>query len=172
MPTEPPPAVPWPPTGRFEGLGDFQSTLRAVLMTAAARHARQMWWLSPSFEGWPLESTELLDSLSAWARTGTVRLHWIASDFGGLRRHMPRLVRWRQQWGHVVSCQRPDDELAASMRPSGVLVDDDLALLLHDERHWRGRVSAEARDVQACRERIDAILQRSAATFPVTTLGL
>ena len=165
------PLPPWPADGRFEGLCDFQAAVRQLLLTATARGARQMHWISPGFDAWPLEDTEVLQALAAWARPGHRRLHWVGRDFESLRRSQPRLVTWRQQWGHVVSCRQPVEEDAAHL-PVALMVGDEVLLMLQDERHWRGRISSEARDLAAWRERVDAILQRSSETFPVTTLGI
>ena len=165
------PLPPWPADGTFEGLREFQSAVRQLLMAATSRGALQMHWISPSFEAWPLEDTELLGALTAWARPGHRRLQWVGREFDGLRRSKPRLVNWRQQFAHVVTCRQPVEEDAAHL-PVALLVADDVLLMLHDERHWRGRISSEARELAALRERVDAILQRSSETFPVTTLGI
>lgn len=162
---------PWPVDGRFEGLGEFQSAVRQLLLAAAARGVRQMYWSGPAFDAWPLDDADVLQALTVWARPGHRRLKWVGREFERLRRDKPRLVTWRQQFAHGVSCWLPIDEDAAHL-PVALLVADEALLMLHDERHWRGRVSSAAADLAALHERLDAILQRSSETFPVTTLGI
>lgn len=161
----------WPADGRFEGLGEFQAAVRQLLLAATARGARQMVWSGLAFDAWPLEDADVLQALTAWGRPGHRRLKWVGQEFERLRRDKPRLVTWRQQFAHVVTCRQPVEEDAAHL-PVALLVADEALLLLHDERHWRGRVSTNVADLAAWQERLDAILQRSSETFPVTTLGI
>jgi hypothetical protein len=56
--------------------------------------------------------------------------------------------------------------------PSVLLASELLSLNLVDPVHYRGRFSHEAADGVRCRELIDAVLQRSAEAYPVTTAGL
>lgn len=130
-----------------------------------------MWWVGPDLADWPLDEPELLDALTHWAHHRTVRLHWLCNDFEVLRRAMPRLVRWRQQFSHVLSCQAPELGAASSL-PTLLLVDRSRVVLLADSEHWRGRVSAQPPDLQLSRHEIDALLQRSENSFPAVTLGL
>ena len=171
MATEPEPGRSLPEAGPFEGRAAFQAAVQRVLAEAWTRPARSMWWSSPGFEGWPLSSAHLVDELSRWARTGPVRMHWLATDFDALHHRAPRLVAWRRSWAHVLSCRQPEPEVTADL-PQGLLVDDVCLLMLTDPPQWRGRITRQPRELQAWRERIDAVLQRSFETFPVTTLGL
>lgn len=161
----------WPAPAAFEGRPDFQALLLATLEAACRRGCRELNWVSPDFEGWPLGSRAVVELLTDWARPGRVRLRWIGDNFERLRRDMPRLVLWRQQFSHVIECRRPEDAACADL-PNCLLVDGEMALMLYDQRHWRGRLSAEPRDLRACQEQIDALLQRSTETFPITTMGI
>jgi len=164
-------AAAWPLAGLIDTRTAFQAAVRGVLAHAMEKGVRRMHWISPDFEGWPLDEPLLLDALSDWARPRTTQLVWLSTDFEGLRRRAPRLVTWRQHWSHVLQCRAPDDD-AGSELPSLLLADDKLVIKLTDRSHWRGRISCSAADIQAEREQIDALLQRSSETFPVTTLGI
>lgn len=164
-------AADWPTEGVVNSRAAFQAAVRGALTHAAERGVRRMHWISPDFEGWPIDEPPLLDTLSDWARPRTVQLVWLSGDFEALRRRAPRLVTWRQRWSHVLQCLAPSDD-AASELPSLLLADDKLVIKLLDRAHWRGRISCSAADIQAAREQIDALLQRSSDTFPVTTLGI
>lgn len=161
----------WPTEGVISSRAAFQSAVRGVLAGAAAHGVRHMHWVSPDFDAWPLDEPKLLAALSDWARPRSVRLVWLASDFEVLRRRAPRLVAWRQRWAHVLLCMAPGDDADTDL-PSLLLADDKLLIKLVDRVRWRGRISCSAADIQAAREQIDAHLQRSAETFPVTTLGI
>ncbi len=80
-------------------------------------------------------------------------------------------MEWRRQWAHVVSC-RHDDELEAEQIPTLVFVPGLVTVRLLDRVHYRGTVSTRPIDEVECREQTDALLQRSAEAYPVTTLGL
>lgn len=166
-----PSAPVWPATGLFSGRSEFRNAVRAMILAAAGQGAREMWWVAPHLADWPLDEPEVLDALTHWGRDRTVRLHWLCNDFELLRRAMPRLVRWRQQFSHVLSCKAPELG-AASNLPTLLLVDRSRVLLLPDSEHWRGRTSAESVDLHHAKEAIDALLQRSADSFAAVTLGL
>lgn len=160
----------WPTDGSIGSRAEFQVAVRAVLAHAAERGIRRMVWVSPDFDDWPLNEPVPLDALGAWARSPSVRMVWMASDFEGLRRRAPRLVAWRQRWSHVLQCLAPADE--AVVLPSLLLADDQLVVRLLDRAHWRGRISCSAADIHAAKEQFDALSQRSAETFSATTLGI
>lgn len=166
-----PAAAEWPSESAINSRAAFQVAVRGVLTHAAERGVRRMHWISPDFEGWPIDEPPLLDTLSDWARPRTVHMVWLSGDFEALRRRAPRLVAWRQRWSHVLQCMAPSDDVASEL-PSLLLADDKLLIKLMDPAHWRGRISCSAADIQAARELIDALLQRSFDTFPVTTLGI
>ncbi|HSI57930.1 MAG TPA: hypothetical protein VLA16_10245 [Ideonella sp.] len=164
------------PPGEFqraiESRGEFQAAVRQLISAAASTGARQMWWVSPDFDDWPLEDAALLDILTGWVRSSAaVHVTWLADDFEPLRRRMPRLVRWRQTWAHVLNCGAPV-ERGASDLPSLLLVEGAGVLQMFDRVHWRGRISNTRPDLGQAREQIDALLQRSEPSFPVTTLGI
>jgi hypothetical protein len=61
--------------GLFTGRSEFRQVVRGLVMAAAARGAREMWWVGPDLADWPLDEPELLDALTHWAHHRTVRLH-------------------------------------------------------------------------------------------------
>ena len=170
-PQGPAPEATWPAVGRIEGLGDFQAQVGAILQAAARTPGlRHMCWVSPDFQGWPVADAPAVAALTDWAHRGG-RLTWLLQDDAHLTRRCPRLVRWRRLHDHVVDCRAPDEGVVQTL-PTLLLVRDWGVLRVMDTRRWTGRWTRDPRDVHRAGEEIDAILQRSAATFPVTTLGI
>ena len=112
----------------------------------------------------------MVEQLTRWAHSHR-RLTLIAHSFEEVARRHGRWTEWRRQWAHVVEC-RTNQELEAAQHPTICLVSDLLSVRLSDAVRHRGMISTEAADAIACREAIDAVLQRSVETFPATTLGL
>lgn len=150
---------------------DFQSAVRGFIGAAQAANVKQLWWVSPDFADWPLDEPAVLDALTQWARMPGAHLHWVGHDFERVRRTMPRLTRWRQNFSHVLSCRCPD-EVPGSDLPTLLVADHAAVLRVLDLERMRGWVSHEAVDVHRAREQIDVILQRSTEAFPAGTLGL
>jgi hypothetical protein len=158
-------------SGRFEGRLAFQQAVRAVLAAAADQGVRRMVWVGPSLTDWPVDEPAVLDDLTRWARGGPVQLIWLLGDFESLRSRLPRLVRWRLVWSHVVQCLAPL-EVPASDMACFLLADDRWLIRVFDVARWRGRLTEDAQDIAQARQWLDAVLQRSVETFPVTTLGV
>jgi hypothetical protein len=158
-------------TGRVESPREFQEAVRRIIYHAIQAEAREMVWVSPDFLDWPLEDAALLAALSQWARRPGVRLRWMAAEFEALRRHRPRLVRWRQTWAHVLDCGAPADIPPPDL-PTLLLVPGHALLQLFDTVHVRGRVTTERPDLGRAALQVDALLQRSVPAFPATTLGI
>ena len=159
------------PAGAIATRAEFQAAVRALTLSAQALGWRQMAWVSPDFADWPLDEPEVVDALGRWARVPGAQLTWIGLDFERVRRTMPRLTRWRQTFGHVISCRSPQ-ELPGPDMPTLLLAERRAALRMLDLDHLRGWVSHQGRDIQTAREEIDAILQRSEDTFSASILGL
>lgn len=170
-PASAPAAAAWPADGAVDSRASFQAAVRGVIHGALQHGVRRMCWVSPDFDGWPLNEPEALEALSAWMRGRSVQLVWLADDFEPLRHRAPRLVTWRQTWSHRVLCLTPQDPAGHEL-PTLLLADDQVLVQAIDTRFWRGRVSSQALDLVHAREQIDAISQRCAETFPVTTLGI
>jgi len=149
---------------------EFHDALRRAFSFAAASPAREIWLSDQDFADWPLGERQVVEHLSRWAQSHR-RLTLIAHDFDEVARRHGRWTEWRRQWAHVVEC-RSNQELEAGQHPTICLVADLLSVRLSDPVRYRGMVSTEIADAVACREAIDAVLQRSIETFPATTLGL
>jgi hypothetical protein len=149
---------------------EFHAALRSALAEAAAVGCRELWLCDNDFADWPLGQRQVVDSFAQWAGSHR-RLTLIASSFDEVARRHARWNEWRRQWSHIVHC-RSNTELESGQMPSVLLASELLSLNLVDPVHYRGRFSHQAADGVRCRELIDAVLQRSAEAYPVTTAGL
>lgn len=162
-----------PPAGgsRFEGLKAFQQAVRSAVHDAAAGGAREIWMVDADFEDWPLGEAEFVHDLSLWALHSHVgHCTLIAASFERFHA-LARWLEWRKTWSHKVRCLQAPDEWLQRM-PSLLFVPGQVAVERQDLTHHRGSVSHAAAQWAACRDRCDAISQRSTETLPVTTLGL
>ena len=154
----------------IDSRADFLSAVHAAFVRAESGGAREIFIVDPTFSDWPLNEPASIETLDRWVdsrRSLTVFAH----SFDELARRQLRFVAWRRQWAHVVHC-RSDPELEAEQVPSLLLVPGQACVRLLDRVRYRGTMSGRAVDLTECRETIDALLQRSAEAFPVTTLGL
>ncbi len=149
---------------------DFHQAVQGALEQAERAGSREIFMTDPSFADWPLNDRDVVESLGRWVDSRCT-LTLLAHSFDELARRQFRFVAWRKQWSHVVHC-RSDVELGAEQIPTLLLVPGRVALRLLDRIHYRGTLSSRAADLNEARELIDALLQRSAEAFPVTTLGL
>ena len=149
---------------------DFHGAVLEAIAQAESAKSREILMSDPTFADWPLDDRDIVESLSHWVDSRCT-LTLMAHSFDELARRQFRFVAWRQQWSHVVHC-RSDPDLAAEQIPSVLLVPGKVVLRLLDRVHYRGTLSSRAVDLNEAREAIDALLQRSAEAFPVTTLGL
>ena len=160
-----------PPTRRvITSRGEFHDALRDAFALAASSSAREIWLCDQDFADWPLGERQVVEHLSQWAQSHR-RLTLVANNFDEVARRHGRWTEWRRQWAHVVEC-RSNQELEANQHPTICLIGDLMSVRLSDPVRYRGMVSTEIADAVACREAIDAVLQRSVETFPATTLGL
>jgi hypothetical protein len=149
---------------------DFHDALGAALAGAAHTGAAEICLVDPHFNDWPLNEPAVVESLSQWVSSRR-RLLVVAHSFDDVARRAPRFAAWRRQWAHVIQC-RATEELEADQVPTLLFVPGLVCVRLLDRVHYRGTVSGRPSDHVECRESIDALLQRSAEAFPVTTLGL
>ena len=159
------------PAGPVASRADFQAAVRGFIGAAQAANVKQLWWVSPDYADWPLDEPTVLDALTHWARSPGAHLHWVGHDFERVRRAMPRLTRWRQNFSHMLSCRSPG-EVPGPDLPTLLVADHAAVLRVLDLERVRGWVSHEAADVHRAHEQIDAISQRSTEAFPAVTLGL
>ena len=149
---------------------DFHAAVLEAIARAEAAKAREIFMTDPTFADWPLNDRDVVEALERWVNSRCA-ITLLAHGFDEIARRQFRFVAWRKQWSHVVRC-RSDPELGAEQVPSLLLVPGEVALRLLDRVHYRGSLSSRAVDLNETRETIDALLQRSAEAFPVTTLGL
>lgn len=166
-----PEAPGWPTPGVFDTRAGFQQAVHGLLLGLQARGVRRLLWATDDALLWPLEEAVLLEALTAWVRQPGHQWIWLGRDLELLRARRPRLTRWRQTWDHQLRCWAPaDPEVPASRH---LLIAEGHGLLeLLDPAHWRGRFSELPADIRHACEWFDAVLQRSTATFAVTTLGI
>ncbi|MEP7056877.1 MAG: hypothetical protein ABI809_03780 [Caldimonas sp.] len=159
------------PTRRIiTSLREFQDEVRGAIAQAAAVGAAEILLSDKDFADWPLGERAVIEDLTRWAHSRR-RLTLVAHDFGVIARRHARWGEWRRQWSHLVDC-RTDHELDRAQVPTICLVPGVVCIRVVDPVEERGLVSYEPVDAVACREAIDAVLQRSTEAFPATTLGL
>jgi hypothetical protein len=154
----------------IDSRSDFVTALHEAIEQALARRARLMAWVDADFADWPLDDPALLQRLSDWLRLPGRRLQLLAADYEGARRHA-RFMACYRLWSHAISAHGPAQDDAAAL-PCLLLADDTCLVQLPDKARWRGWATTEPPELRAWRERTDALLQRSAPAFAVTTLGL
>lgn len=153
----------------FDSRSAFRQALREAFALAAERGCRNIWLLDPSFEDWPLDEPEVIESLKRWALPHR-RLTLIAHHFDAVARTQPRFVAWRRLWAHVVDCRAwPEEE---GQLPSLWLASSLRAVRLLEPVYFRGTVDEDAGVLLRLAEECDAFSQRSSLAFPADTLGL
>lgn len=151
-----------------------QSWIQALhwgVQTAIGQGARCITWVDTDFAEWPLNDTAWLQALVPWLRQPQRRLVLLAATFAEIPQRHPRFMAWRRDWAHAIEPLQAPEEMAASL-PCVLLDDRQISVQLLDPLHWRGRAAQETRAAHLLREQVDAVLQRSEASFPVNTLGL
>lgn len=165
-----PPSAPPRETRHFDSRAEFQAALRDALEQAAVAGCKEMIWCDPDFSDWPIGERDCIERLSRWAMSHR-RLVVLAARFDAIERQHPRFVTWRRAWSHVVHCRQVDEADVAAM-PSLLLAPGLFALKLHDPLRFRGRIGWSRPEEVRDRDEVDAFLQRSHESFPVTRLGL
>jgi hypothetical protein len=150
---------------------DFVAAVREALELALAQRARRMLWTDTDFTDWPLGDGALLQRLLDWLQLPQRQLLLLAADYEDLRRRHARFMALYGLWSHAISARTPAQDEAAQL-PCLLLAQHTVAVQLTDKQHWRGWVDTDAATLRLWRERTDALLQRSEAALPVTTLGL
>ena len=153
----------------IDGRSAFTAALHQALSQAARERARELCFVDPDFEAWPLDDPLVLSTLTAWARLPKRQLLLIACRFDDLPRRCPRFTAWRGDWAHVVECRVT--EIETSQVPT-LLLAGNHSLQLADRLQWRGHWLADDSEISAWREVVDVLMQRSEVDFPANTLGL
>jgi hypothetical protein len=148
----------------------FHNALREAFRTLADAPARNVFLSDLDFADWPLNDAGVVDELTRWARPHR-RLTLLAGHFDEFARRHARWVAWRRTWSHVVDCQAADEADLADVATQ-FLIPGVLVVRLVDRVAYRGSASRSEADLTQAQDLLDAILQRSQASFPATTLGL
>ena len=157
------------PVGRFAGREAFQQLLRDTFAVAAAEGWKEIIIADASFSDWPLRERAVVESLTAWAKSGR-RLTMLAVRYDSLMRDQPRFVTWRKTWGHIIECRqcRNEDPLDfPSALWSPVWVMQRL-----DPIRCTGTSGTEPVRRVHLRELLDEKIRGSSPGFPASTLGL
>lgn len=155
---------------KFESRGEFLAAWRSALGVLAEHGSREIYMCDSSYADWPLGERATVDALTRWAMAHR-KLIVIAAEFETIQRQHPRWVNWRRTWSHIVECRQVADQDITSI-PSMLLAPDLLSLRVHDPIHFRGRLSFTRPEEVRDWDELDAFLQRSHDSFPVTKLGL
>ena len=148
----------------------FFLTVPDELAEAARIGCRELWFVDENFADWPLGERDVVELLTQWAQ-GHRTLTLLARHYDEVVRRHARWTQWRVQWSHVVEC-RSFEEAAEGEIPTVLLALDRVGVRLFDPLRYRGSCSREAAELVRQREVVDAVLQRSMAAFPASTLGL
>jgi len=149
---------------------EFHAALDEAFAEMASTGCREVWMSDENFADWPLNAPRVIDALTRWAQAHR-KLTLVARHYDEMLRRHSRWVAWRRQWSHVVECLAYDDAEVGDI-PTLFLATGVVAVRLFEPTHHRGSISREAGDLVQQRELIDAVSQRSVASFPVTMLGL
>lgn len=153
----------------IDGRSAFIDAVRQSLAHALQARARELCFVDPDFECWPLDDPAVLATLTPWARLPERRLLLVAGSFDAVPRRFARFTEWRGTWSHVV--QAHVTEVEASQIPT-LLLSGESSLMLADRLRWRGHRLATDKEVADWREVVDVLLQRSEPGFGVNTVGL
>jgi hypothetical protein len=150
--------------------GEFLDAARALLSQADASGTREITLVDTDVSPWPLDDAAVIDALTRWIRLPGRRLRLMGNRFDVIERDQPRFAAWRKPFAHAIECLSPTDIDPGDM-PS-VLLLDAASLELFDRERWQARTTSERRTLVLQRERLDALMQRCEAAWPVTMLGL
>ena len=149
---------------------EFLEAARGMLLQAEPCGTRTITLVDTDFSPWPLDDTAVIDALTRWIRLPGRRLRLVGSRFDVLERDQSRFAQWRRPFIHAIDALTPTDVDPGDM-PS-VLLLDAWSLELLDREHWQARSTSERRALVLQHERLDALVQRCEAAWPVTALGL
>ena len=150
---------------------DFVAAVHWGFEQAIAGGALRIVCVDPDFAEWPFDDVVVLQRLTDWLKQPGRRLVLLARRYDELPRRQPRFVAWRRLWAHAIEAWSPQDGDAVEL-PTLLFDDQRVSVQLIDDTHWRGRAEIDARVARLWGERIDAVLQRSEASFAANALGL
>jgi hypothetical protein len=158
------------PRRSIQSHAEFIDVARRMLSQIDASGTREATLVDTDFSPWPLDDIAVVDALTRWIRLPGRRLRLVGQRFDVIQREQPRFAAWRKPFAHAIECWSPTDVDGSDM-PSVLLIDATYLALLDRER-WQARQSGERRSLVVQRERLDALMQRCEAAWPVTALGL
>jgi hypothetical protein len=155
--------------GRFAGRTEFTELIRQVLRVAALQGWREIIWCDPDFADWPLGERAVAQALQDWSKAGR-KLTVLAKNYHEVQQRHMRFVAWRRTCSHLVECRAVGANFVAELpsalwSPGWVLERTDIPRCL-------GTAGFDAGSRVALKERLNALLLKSAPSFPATTLGL
>jgi len=156
-------------SGAFSGPTEFADVVRQALACAAREGWTNMVWCDATFFDWPLGERAVIESLNAWAGMGR-HLVMLAHSFDSVPRLHPRLVAWRQTWGHIIECRVCRGRDASDM-PSA-LWSPSWAMQRLDVVRSTGVAGLEPQRRVMLKEELDECRRQSSPGFPASTLGL
>jgi hypothetical protein len=153
----------------INGRSEFTEALQMSLVQALRSKERELCFVDPDFDSWPMDDAIVLEALNAWARLPQRRLRMVASRYDVFERRFARFTAWRGTFAHVVEAFVT--EVEASQVPTLMLAGAG-SLMLADRLRWRGHTLADDKEIADWREVVDVLLQRSEPGFGANTLGL
>jgi hypothetical protein len=153
----------------IDGRSDFTYALQASLVQAVRSRQRELCFVDPDFESWPMDDAVVIEALNAWARLPQRRLLMVAASFDTFARRYARFTTWRGTFAHVVEAF--ETEVEPSQVPTLLLAGAN-SLMLADRLRWRGHTLTDDKEIADWREVVDVLLQRSEPGFGANTLGL
>lgn len=154
----------------IESRTGFAEAALGMLSQLDTSGTRQVTLVDIDFSPWPLDDDAVIGALTRWIRLPGRRLRLVGSRFDVIQRDQPRFSSWRKPFAHAIECWTPTEVDPGDM-PS-VLLLDAMVLELLDRERWQARQASERHSLVLQRERLDALLQRCEAAWPVTVLGL
>lgn len=155
---------------RIQSRAEFTDAARSLLSQIDSGTTREATLVDADFSPWPLDDAAVIDALTRWIRMPGRRLRLVGHRFDVIQRDQSRFASWRKPFAHAIECWSPTDIDAGDM--PGVLLLDATYLELLDREQWQASQSSERRSMVVQRERLDALMQRCEAAWPVTVLGL
>ena len=150
--------------------GEFLDAARTLLLQVDTSGTREITLIDTDFAPWPLDDSAVIDALTRWIRLPGRRLRLVGNRFDVIERDQAGFAAWRKPFAHAIECLTPTDIDPGDM-PSMLLL-DSASLELLDRERWQARTTSERRTLVLQRERLDALMQRCEAAWPVTVLGL
>jgi hypothetical protein len=148
---------------------EFVEAARKLLLQLDAS-TRTLTLVDADFSPWPLDDVDVIAALTHWVRLPGRHLRLVGHRFDVIEREQPRFATWRVPFSHAVEALSPA-EIDPGDMPALLLL-DAVCLELHDRERWRAQLSSERRTLTLQRERLDVLMQRCEAAWPVTVLGL